>query len=139
MKHYTSYREQRISQHESLLLHQPQHPSTGPAPVRKTNHFCPLTVLSCPSRVTSSLNINICPSLLFYNVRYKYKPKQLKTHFKWNLNLEFRIKLFIYSFLNEGQREILQMIDTDLNPFMMNCWGLWLSLLDTLPQWHTSN
>ena len=35
-------------------------------------------------------------------------------------NLQFCIKLFIYSFRNEGQREILQMIDTDLNPFMMD-------------------
>ena len=34
-------------------------------------------------------------------------------------NLKFCIKLFIYSFHNEGQREILQMIDADLNPFMM--------------------
>ena len=44
-------------------------------------------------------------------------------------NLKFCIKLFIYSFHNEGQREILQMIDTDLNPFMMG-WllGLWVSL-----------
>ena len=37
-------------------------------------------------------------------------------------NLEFCIKLFIYSFHNEGQREILPMIDTDLNPFMMDSW-----------------
>ena len=36
------------------------------------------------------------------------------------LNFEFCIKLFIYSFHNEGQREILEMIDTDLNPFMLN-------------------
>ena len=38
------------------------------------------------------------------------------------LNLQFRIKLFIYSFHNERQREILQMIDTDLNPFMPDYW-----------------
>ena len=38
-------------------------------------------------------------------------------------NLEFCIKLFIYSFHNEGQREILQMIDTDLNPFRMRLPG----------------
>ena len=47
------------------------------------------------------------------------------------LNLQFRIKLFIYSFHNERQREILPMIDTDLNPFMTYCWGLWVSLLAT--------
>ena len=38
-------------------------------------------------------------------------------------NLQFCIKLFIYSFHNEGQREILQMIGADLNPFMMELLG----------------